>query len=86
MILGPGILDIAGRQLDVDEDGTPGESPDDQYTATFTITAPWVTGYSPSGTTVPLVGSLRLAFDRAMEPSSFSLAEDIVGVTAPPGP
>ncbi|MBX3413049.1 MAG: S8 family serine peptidase [Pirellulales bacterium] len=38
LVLGPDLLDADdGFALDQDNDATPGESPDDQYTATFTI-------------------------------------------------
>jgi YD repeat-containing protein len=37
MVLGPDILDTSGDPLDQDGNRTPGESPSDRYTATFTL-------------------------------------------------
>ncbi len=38
MVLGPNILDVAGEPMNVDGDSLPGETPDDQYVATFVLT------------------------------------------------
>ncbi|QTN32838.1 hypothetical protein HZ994_11025 [Akkermansiaceae bacterium] len=40
MILGPNISDMQGNPMDQDGDEIPGESPDDRYTADFSITPP----------------------------------------------
>ncbi|NLE39155.1 MAG: hypothetical protein GX621_14120, partial [Pirellulaceae bacterium] len=85
LVIEPNILDADGRPLDVNGNGIPGESPDDQYTATFAITAPRITGHTPSGTVPPPVDAVRLSFDRTMETTSFSLADDIVSFTGPQG-
>jgi len=85
LVLGPQILDATGTAMDLDRDGIPGEVPDDQYTAAFTLAGPRVTGYLPRGTVTPAINSLRLSFDRLMDTTSFSLAEDVVSFTGPGG-
>src|SRR5262249_52007433 len=40
MVIGPQILTTAGTALDQNQNGTPGEVPADEYTATFSIPAP----------------------------------------------
>ena len=84
MVIGPQILNTVGRAMDLDHDGVAGEIPDDQYTATFTITAPRITGSTPAGSTADLVQALQLRFDRPMDRTSFSLA-DILSFTGPQG-
>ena len=86
MVIGPDILDLAGNAMDQDYDGVPGETPDDRYTAIFTITAPTVFGHSPSLETQAPVESIRFDFNHDMDESSFSIADDIVSFTGPGGP
>jgi len=46
---------------------------------------PYVADYHPDGTSYLPVASVELVFDRPVEPSSFSLTEDIVSFTGPGG-
>jgi hypothetical protein len=46
---------------------------------------PYVTCYQPSGILYPPVASIEFIFDRPMDDTSFSLAEDIVSFTGPGG-
>jgi hypothetical protein len=85
LVVGPGILDLAGNALDQDGDLVPGEVPDDQYSATFIIKAPRVLGHTPAVRTPPPVQSMRFDFDLPMDGASFSLAHDIVSFTGPGG-
>src|SRR5262249_39731667 len=52
--IGPNILDQAGRAMDQNSNGTPGEVPADQYTATFTIPTPGVRKYDFGTATSPV--------------------------------
>jgi subtilisin family serine protease/subtilisin-like proprotein convertase family protein len=42
LVLGPHIADRGGNELDQNHNGTPGEDPDDTFTATFTIVSSFV--------------------------------------------
>ncbi|KKK85354.1 hypothetical protein LCGC14_2774140, partial [marine sediment metagenome] len=85
MVIGPNILDAGGNAMDVDGDGALGEPTDDQYTATFTIVAPMLLSHSPDGFTGGPIEAVRFVFDRAMNPASFSVADDVAGFTGPDG-
>src|SRR5581483_9769417 len=50
LVLGPHIVDMSGNELDQNINGTPGEDPDDNVTATFTI----VTSFVFTSTDVPI--------------------------------
>jgi len=86
MVVGPEILNLGGQAMDLDRDGTAGETPDDQYTATFTIAGPHVSGHSPAGRVAGPVDAVRLEFNQPMDEASFSLADDITTFTGPDGP
>ncbi|MBV9820825.1 MAG: hypothetical protein JO144_01170, partial [Actinobacteria bacterium] len=76
MVIGPNIKDLMHRQMDQDGDGVAGQ-PDDSYTATFTITNPQVTAYSPTGNNnLPgSIQSVRFTFSRPIDPNSFGTAQ-----------
>ncbi len=73
MVLGPAILDAEANPMD------------GPYVAAFSISSPQVTGHSPRGMVPPPVDSLQFSFSRAMDTTSFSLAEEIVSFTGPEG-
>lgn len=85
LMLGPGILDQNGEALDLDRDGQPGEVPDDQYVARFSIKGPRVTGHSLSGAALHQNESVRFWFDCAMDTTTFSLIEDVASFVGPHG-
>ena len=85
IVVGPNILDLAGSPMDQDVDFIVGEVPDDQYVATFIINAPQVVGHTPSEQ-IGRVDSIRFSFNRSMDETSFSLADDILSFTGPQGP
>jgi hypothetical protein len=84
MVIGPYILNGEGVAMDSDQDGIPGELPDDQYVAGFIINAPRIYSHLPIGETIGPVQSLFLNFDHPMDQGSFSL-EDILSFTGPNG-
>ena len=86
LVIGPDIIDTLGRAMDVDHDSVPGEVPDDRYVATFNLLGPKIVAHAPMDTVIGPVRSLRLNFNRDMDPNSFTLAEDIVSFTGPLGP
>ena len=83
--------DDDGFPLDQDNDGTPGElNGDDNYTATYSIGAgpdafPRVVDQSPSGDVVGPLGMIDFEFNKEMDPSSFSLLDDVVSFVGPSG-
>ena len=83
--VGPDILDIAGNALDLDGDVLGGELPDDQHTCNFVITAPHITQHEPDSTMIGPIQNVRFHFDHAMDPTSFTLADDIAAFTGPGG-
>jgi hypothetical protein len=85
LVLGPDILDALGQPIDLDGDGG-GEPEDDRYIARFRISQPHLVSHRhASGLTGP-IETLRLTFDAAMDPDSFSPTEDIVSFSGPLGP
>jgi hypothetical protein len=85
IVIGPQILDPVGNALDQDGDLVTGEVPDDQYTVSFTIKGPRIIDHTPGGVVTGSVDSICLNFDRPMDPSSFSFAQDILSFTGPQG-
>ena len=83
-VLGPDILDTSGAAMDQNVNGIPGETPDDQYAGTFVVSAPRVTGHTPTGQTAGLISSVRVTFDRPMDASTFT-TDDVVSFTGPGG-
>jgi len=84
--LGPNVLGASGNPMDLDRDGATGETPDDQYVASFVIVAPQILGHAPSGYISGLVSSVTFNFDQDMDETSFSIADDIVQFNGPLGP
>ncbi len=76
LLIGPDISDTFGNAMDQNQNLIPGEVPGDEYTATFTLLGPRITGQSPSGSLVPPTPngetSLQVTFNEAMNPASFT--------------
>jgi hypothetical protein len=85
LVLGPHILDSQGREMDQNGNGIPGEVPDDEYTASFTLQGPKITASTPTGNAnLPgAVSSLRVTFNQPMDPSTFGTGA--VSLTGPGG-
>jgi hypothetical protein len=77
IVIGPEILDVAGNAMDQDGDSVPGEIPDDQYIATFTIEAPHVVDHTPAGAVLGPVQTIVLNFNHPMDDTSFAHVEDV---------
>ncbi len=75
LVIGPGIRDLAGNQMDQDHNGVPGETPGDQFTAEFALQGPQVIAATPSGNAnLPnTVNHVRLTFNEPIVPSTLSL-------------
>jgi hypothetical protein len=73
MVMGPDIRDTMGRQMDQNGNGIPGEIPDDEYTARFTLQGAKILSSTPTGNAnIPgSVTSLRVTFNQPMDPNSF---------------
>lgn len=74
MVIGPGIVDADGRALDQNENGTPGESLDDQFAATFTIQGPKILANTPADKLFGPVSSVRLTFNEPVDPATVTPA------------
>jgi len=85
LVIGPNIHDLAGCPLDQDLDFVPGEVWDDRYVAKVLLTGPKVIETVPGKTITQPFESVRIVFDRPMDTSSFSLADD-VDLLGPGGP
>ena len=91
MTLGPSILDLQGNPLDQDGDFSAGDVPNDQYTGAFSLNlrGPRVTSQTPTGIvslSVSLgVSAVELGFSEPVDPSSFSIGDDVVSFTGPSG-
>jgi hypothetical protein len=83
MVIGPHIRDVFGREMDQDNNGIPGETPQDQYTATFTVAAPQVVSSSPTGSTPAPINHVLLTFNSPMDGSTFTPGK--VSFTGPGG-
>jgi subtilisin-like proprotein convertase family protein len=59
LVVGPHIRDLAGNELDQNRNGTPGEEPGDQYTASFSIVGALV--FSSDDVPAPVRGFTALA-------------------------
>jgi hypothetical protein len=84
LVLGPTMQDLHGNQLDQNNNGIPGEDPADRYTYTFGISGPRVLASTPAGGTQGPVDHVRVTFNEAVDPSTFSPAS-IVSFTGPSG-
>jgi hypothetical protein len=84
MVIGPDIHDLFGNEMDQDGDLVPGQIPQDQYTATFTVQKPAIVSNSPSGTAVPPIDHVQVTFNVPMNPDTFTPAQ-IVSFRGPGG-
>ncbi len=86
MVIGPNIRDMSGNPMNQDGDGTNGEATQDQYTAagTWFVSGPRVTGSTYSGSANFSINKVRLTFDRAIDPATFTSA-DVASFTGPSG-
>jgi hypothetical protein len=84
MTIGPDIRDPLGNPMDQNGNGITGEIPGDRYTAGFSITAPTIVSSLPFGNVSGTVGSLRIFFDRSMDPVTFT-PSDIFNFLGPGG-
>jgi hypothetical protein len=88
LVIGPQILTTGGQALDQNQNGTPGEVPADEYTASFAIPAPspgaLVTASTPSGTIAGPVSSVVFTFSQAMDTTSFTPSADVDSFTFTP--
>lgn len=82
--IGPNITGSDGKLMNQDGDSNYGEAADDSYFNIFAITAPRVTGTSPTGNTSTPVSSVRIQYNKPMDVSTFTLS-DIVSFTGPSG-
>jgi hypothetical protein len=84
MVIGPHVRDVFGREMDQNNNGTPGETPQDQFTATFAVAAPQIVSSSPTGNTPAPVDHVRLTFNSPMNGSTFGPG-NITSFTGPNG-
>ena len=85
MVLGPDILDREGKPLDQNQDSAAGDALKDQYVASFAIEAPRVVNYTPIDPIAGAFHAIALDFNKPIDQTSFSLAEDVVSFTGPAG-
>jgi subtilisin family serine protease len=83
LVIGPNIRDLSGNPLDQDGDLLGDEGPSDQYTATFGIEGPRVTGTSPANFAGTTGDHIRLTFNEPIDVSTFTTDE--VRFTGPDG-
>jgi len=85
MVVGPNILNYRGDGLDLDEDGTPCETPDDVYRASFSVdaTGPRIVRHTPEGDVAGTVDHIFLYFSEPVNQQALSASE--VRITAPGG-
>jgi hypothetical protein len=85
LVIGPHIRDTFGNEMDQDNNLILGEDPGDRFNATFTLLGPRVTFSSPTGTISGQVNSVRLNFNEAMDPTTFT-PDKVSSFTGPDGP
>lgn len=84
VVVGPDVRDTLTNPMDQDNDLIPGEATQDQFVTNFTIAGPRVIGVTPSGAvSATPVNNVRVTFDRAMDPATFTAAD--VTLTGPGG-
>jgi hypothetical protein len=83
VVIGPYIADPYGNLMDQNGNGIPGEDPDDQFTAGFSLASPHVVNYNPSGSASQPVDHVRVTFDLPMDINTFTPAQ--VTLTGPGG-
>jgi hypothetical protein len=86
LTLGPQILSAAGSvPMDNNFNGTPGESPGDNYADSFILPFPSITSSTPSGPATAPITSVTFNFSQAMDTTSFSVAQDVFSFTGTAG-
>jgi hypothetical protein len=81
MVIGPDIRDTFGTPMDQDGDFIPGEIPNDQYTATFTVQAPPTLGPDGFGYTGSVIGGTPI--DILNKPGTFTIIQDADDLSVP---
>jgi hypothetical protein len=84
MIIGPNVDDTFGNAMDQNGNLKPGEIPGDQYTTTFAVMGPRITGPSPFSSQEPIT-SLRVTFSKPIDVTTFTPAK-IASFRGPNGP
>ena len=89
LTVGPNILNSSGQKMDQNQNGVCGQVPQDEYTTTFTLTAPvvlgtYVTAATPTGTVAGPVSQVTVTFSAPIQASSFTTAS-IDSLTGPSG-
>ncbi len=84
MVIGPYILDVYGNAMDQNGNFIPGEVPDDQYTATFSLAPPQVSRFARNGQQNQPATSVRVTFNEPIDPSTFT-PDQIVNFVDPQG-
>jgi hypothetical protein len=85
LTIGPDILDLLHHPMDQNHNGIPGEVPDDEFTATFTIQGPRIVSSTPAGDLLAPVGSVRVTFNEPVNPNTFT-ASQVASFSGPGGP
>jgi methionine-rich copper-binding protein CopC len=84
MLLGPNIRDLFGNQMDQNGNLTAGQTPDDQYLATFNLQGLRITTPASGARFLPGIDHVRLAFNEPVDPTTFT-ANSILSFTGPDG-
>jgi hypothetical protein len=87
MVIGPDIRDLAGHQMDQNDNGIPGEIPGDQYLARFTIQGPRILFSTPTGESTSRffgpIDHVHVQFNEPMDVATFTPAR--VSFSGPSG-
>ena len=82
--VGPLIADRSGRFMDQDQNGIPGEDPDDRFVGTFLIPAPQILRTIVVGGPFVPFGSVRLTFNEPIDAATFT-PDQVTQFTDPAG-
>src|ERR1051326_1195584 len=84
-IVGPNITDLGNKPLDQDQDGLPGEQPDDQYQGKVTVdnTGPRIISSSLAAQNPAPLSQITVQFNEDIDPASFTV--DDVSLTGAAG-
>jgi hypothetical protein len=82
MVIGPDIRDPSGNEMDQNNNGTPGETPGDQYALNFNVAGPQITFAYPANANTPIY-SVTVGFNEPMDATTFT--PDKVVLTGPNG-
>ena len=85
LILGADIRSVAGDPLDQDADGVAGEASGDRYIHRFTVTPPRIIAHRPQSPKVGTHNAFDFDFNQPMDPTTFTVADDVVSFTGPTG-